>query len=869
MIPKTPNEWAKWWRDAGSIPIPSDAVNKRPLVSEWKPLQNGILLDSQFEKWLTEDAYKNGIQIVAGKILGNFAKKGFYLNCIDLDGEAAIKEFLALFGPGATLEKLTQEFIVEQHADKTKAHVFIYTNTRPLKRLKYIVKDANTPKLDILAGGKDLVVVTNSPHKNGSRRELLSDPEKIIYDCVSVNPDELEKKIDTMLSKYGIPYLENTFESEKKNKRDNIFSFDSGEKIPVGSRHVDCVKITNMMIGKLYRLTPEQVIKASIVEYNKNAYEQPLADEEVNKIFNDCLAFKIKQLAEQRDQEIRDFPDIYTNIHFAIGTMPPKYIVASKETNSVIEIVIRVSKSNHKYLSHNKTYLACAPIRIVRHKSPLKDLQLAATFTMTFVDHVGERHTFSHKTLAAIVQSLRDLGYVLGDGAEQALSTVMQGFVKEKLIEDNEEIPYIGFFEITDTNKENKILASNIEIKEPDKSALSDAIEMLTELKPHYENRIDLLSTSMVWGMVAPIIFVLKTNNYFLKAIHLYGFSNATKSNTGKLVLALDGHNEDPRFILNYSRVDSVARFGDAISKSTFPVLIDEIKFDDKNNWLINFIKSAIESRTARTKFMYSKSLGAEDIPSLSVPIFTSNPPPPFHDSGYMRRVITRAFPQVESVNPNDPKAKQFEEFLRINLPRLKALGDFRNWYIMNHQDEILDEKRPTPLDLGLKILKEAFQFCNIEFPPWLEERLPENQLEESMEDNEVIVKRAFEKYIDEQVNRALQIWRLEIEDKERESSGEEKIHLPNEISERFIKLVKSNLLPDIKESKSTFLISKGILTELYNHGVTRDQLPNLNDLAAYMKGTYRKSWGYWVVDMTQAQLKSYFDPKEEGQGSL
>ena len=46
--------------------------------------------------------------------------------------------------------------------------------------------------------------------------------------------------------------------------------------------------------------------------------------------------------------------------------------------------------------------------------------------------------------------------------------------------------------------------------------------------------------------------------------------------------------------------------------------------------------------------------------------------------------------------------------------------------------------------------------------PEWLSLRLPENQLEESIEDNAVIVKRAFEKYIDEQFNKALPIWGLD-----------------------------------------------------------------------------------------------------------
>jgi hypothetical protein len=37
------NDWAKWWRDIGGIPIPSDAINKKPKIPSWKHLQNGIL----------------------------------------------------------------------------------------------------------------------------------------------------------------------------------------------------------------------------------------------------------------------------------------------------------------------------------------------------------------------------------------------------------------------------------------------------------------------------------------------------------------------------------------------------------------------------------------------------------------------------------------------------------------------------------------------------------------------------------------------------------------------------------------------------------------------------------------------------------
>ena len=43
-------------------------------------------------------------------------------------------------------------------------------------------------------------------------------------------------------------------------------------------------------------------------------------------------------------------------------------------------------------------------------------------------------------------------------------------------------------------------------------------------------------------------------------------------------------------------------------------------------------------------------------IPALSPFILTSNPPPPFHDSGFMRRIIERNFPQSEDWKENDPQ---------------------------------------------------------------------------------------------------------------------------------------------------------------------------------------------------------------------
>ena len=49
--------------------------------------------------------------------------------------------------------------------------------------------------------------------------------------------------------------------------------------------------------------------------------------------------------------------------------------------------------------------------------------------------------------------------------------------------------------------------------------------------------------------------------------------------------------------------------WGRAVSRSTFPILIDEVNLsDEKNAWLVNALKSIIESRIARSKFTSSKA---------------------------------------------------------------------------------------------------------------------------------------------------------------------------------------------------------------------------------------------------------------------
>jgi hypothetical protein len=473
---------------------------------------------------------------------------------------------------------------------------------------------------------------------------------------------------------------------------------------------------------------------------------------------------------------------------------------------------------------------------------------------MSFVNRNNEHLMLKHKTLAEILSELRHLGHVCSDGAEGALGCMIQAFIENGSIQENEDVEYIGFF-----TKGDKIIASNIEITAPVVSELDDALHFLEELKPYYEGRLDLIATAIVWGTIAPAIFMLKDNNYFLKWLDFYGAANATKSNTGKIILAIDEHHNDPKFLLGASSIDTVPRLGETVGHTTFPKLVDEVDLNDQDKrWLINCLKIAIESKIARTKFMSNRASEASAIPSLSPLIFTSNYPPP-NDSGFMRKIIDRNFPQSESRRETNPDAIKFKEFLRTNLKRLRSLGNFRNWFIMKNQELFLDEAKIAPLDLGFKILSEAYKHTNRTMPEWLACRIPETQLEDSLEDNAVIVKRAFEQYIDEQFGRALPIWKLE-------SGRDNDPELPKEISMRLVKLAQSNLLPDVKTWGREYkvVVRRGILVELHKR-ISRDQCPNLRALADYMGGEYLKYGGHKVLLLNYAQLTKYFDQIEEG----
>jgi hypothetical protein len=457
--------------------------------------------------------------------------------------------------------------------------------------------------------------------------------------------------------------------------------------------------------------------------------------------------------------------------------------------------------------------------------------------------------TIKHKTISEIVAELKNGNALCENGIDVAVIAQIKGFEKAEMLEINDDMNYTGFF----TNDSNsQIIPSGIDISTTiDVQKLRDALEYINELaKLGYQHRLDLLAHLILFGLIAPCSFIFK----FIRApvlewLDLYGKPNAGKSTSGRIILAIDGHEQDDDYNVNMAHVDTTARFGDTISVTTFPKVVDEMDFTD-NKILVNLVKSAVDQ--PRLRMVLDRSRRREFIPALSAFIMTSNPPPPIHDGALMKRLTARYFADKETHLKDSQAAKEFDALLS-QLARLHPLGPFRNKFVMDNQQLILD-KRLTPFEKAKQIAIAAYQYTGMEIPSWLlEKQLEQNHLEESIVDAKEAVRYAFESMVIDKI-KALK--------------GISDLTTYTKSSDRFDTLLTSNMLPFARRIKEKgtgdkhtdcIAIDTGILSELYEYGITKEQLSNLKALADYMGGLWKRTDGKTVIEISNNQLRSYF----------
>ena len=311
-------------------------------------------------------------------------------------------------------------------------------------------------------------------------------------------------------------------------------------------------------------------------------------------------------------------------------------------------------------------------------------------------------------TVEEIVDRLRAEGLVRHRNlAYDVVSTVLDGYIKKGKAIIKTEIESPGFYEI-----EGKITPVRVEVKKPDIEELRESLQLLNELaEKWFSPNKDKFSTIIKWGVISPFSYIYKQRGLWLKWLYLYGASGTGKTTLGEIVLSLWGLGSSN--IKSGANIDSPARLGHVLSQSTYPVLVNEPGSAISKDEIVEIIKSAIESTVARGKYIRGSYV---EIPALAPIIFTSNKVLP-KDDALMRRLLILQFTYGERI-PQE-RAKEFEISVKPRLSKLKAIGDYAAYLVINNKDILTEDWEKA----AVTILENAFKEAGLETPRWLYEK--------------------------------------------------------------------------------------------------------------------------------------------------
>jgi hypothetical protein len=265
---KTPNEGATYWRRyIGVETLPAKSREKKP-SSFWKRYQdpNKPATDAEFQKWLDNDEFKDGVCILTGKVRHRPDRQHLYYVKIDGDKAAGLKELLTINGRTATLQEVSQKWIVEQHKDSPdKAHFGFYSPIRfPEKSTDAIIG------LEVRCGTKDPVIL-----KVEQAQELIQHINQI---CI----------------RNGVEYLTKTgnkrLDAKLKKMIQNI-TIDTSIEISEGQSNDILIAVADSILFNHSHKIPEDRLRKYFDDINEQICKPPLDDDEVEQLWQRAYDF--------------------------------------------------------------------------------------------------------------------------------------------------------------------------------------------------------------------------------------------------------------------------------------------------------------------------------------------------------------------------------------------------------------------------------------------------------------------------------------------------------------------------------------------------------------------------------------------------
>jgi hypothetical protein len=459
--------------------------------------------------------------------------------------------------------------------------------------------------------------------------------------------------------------------------------------------------------------------------------------------------------------------ELTTHIYKLISYNPLTFIVADQNRKEIIKSIVatpRKTRDNNnksttttttgtetttttttitaqRYMPKN-VIIDATPAEVIINDNPIDGNR---TYHVTFTHKASKKPlTLGPGTVKFIVEELQNRGRYVSKDAAEALAAILTKYEDNEIAQINNKIPYPGYYFI-----EGKIIGYDItqglnfdpcNNQEHKKEAL-ECIDVLEGLQSRNKKKT-AFPTVLKWGLVTPFSFIIKTESKGVENA-LQGVTLYDKSDTGKSTLSIyaalaiwrkHDHKKGKDNHLGPGSVDSEYRLGQAISRSTYPVLVDEVGAlgEDRFYKIVEMIKYALLHRVARSgKFNEKRH---SEILALSNVIFTSNSPPP-KDPAYRRRFIIIQY--TDSDKLTEDEKKEFKHWLieENRIDKLGILGDFAAKYIIEHPDLVLGFKDSLWYKPGEIILTEFYKTVGKERPAWIEHIAEQSAIQESNEE--------------------------------------------------------------------------------------------------------------------------------------
>ena len=171
--------------------------------------------------------------------------------------------------------------------------------------------------------------------------------------------------------------------------------------------------------------------------------------------------------------------------------------------------------------------------------------------------------------------------------AKDALIAIVERYEELELAEINDGIIQPGYYKINGKIRGfgiNQGLNLNPRRIDEDRKAVLECIDFLEEFQIRSKKKV-AFPTVLKWGILAPFSFITKTQSrgedQWLPWLYLYDTTDSGKTTLIiNVVLGIWGRYDKDHDEIHFrgpGNIDSPSKLGKTVSKTTYPILVDEI----------------------------------------------------------------------------------------------------------------------------------------------------------------------------------------------------------------------------------------------------------------------------------------------------